>query len=163
MEYTEQNSVVVNLLPYADYEAKYWAGELTENEAWIPTDLVGVIPTRNTDIRNVCNTIKATVSSFATLKSGAVAYVKQRTSEVAISVERISASTSSAYVYTIIAEVGSTPYTISLVDLNTETNAVLKWKNGDSLYNSSNKIQLQANTTYLIRICNGLASYDLYS
>ena len=162
MEYTEQGSVIVNLLSYADYETKYWDGELTPNEAWIPTDLVEVLPSKNTDLRSVCNTVRSSVSSFETLKSGAVAYVKQRTYDVSISVERITMSTSSSYVYTIIAEVGSTPYAISVVDLNKGANAVLKWKDGDSLYNASNKIQLQANKTYLIKICNGLASYEVY-
>lgn len=162
MSYTEQGSVILNLLPYADYESKYWSGELTEGEAWLPTDFVNVIPVRNTDLRTVCNTIKSSVSSFETLKSGAVAYVKQRNYDVSISVERISPTTSAAYCYTIVAEVGSSAYAISLVDTNTGSNAVLKWKNGDSLY-SGNKIQLQANNTYLIRICNGLASYEIYS
>ena len=164
MSYTEQAGVIVNLLPWEEYESKYWAGTLTEGEAWIPTDLINHIPTYNTDLKQRLGTIKANTSSYSTMKSSEVVYISERTSEANITVERINHSSSKSYVYTIIAEVGNTPYTIRLFDYYAQAYAVLnKWRNGDSLYTSNGRIQLQANKTYIITINNGLASYEVYS
>lgn len=160
MDYTESTSAIFNLLPYAQYEQKYWAGELTAGEAWIPTDLVSAIPTKNTALRQALYSVNKNASSYSPMSSGEVVYVKPRTYEVSISVNRISQTFSASNVYTIIAEVGSTPYTVRVIDLYTEANAVLKWRGGNSLYNSDNVMSLQANRTYVITINNGLASYE---
>ena len=164
MSYTEQNGVIVNLLPYSEYESKHWAGELTEGEAWIPTNLVDVMPTHNTDLKQHLAMFKANTSSYSTMRSGGVVYISERTDEANITVERISPKAGSSYVYTIIAEVGDTPYTIRLFDFYAQEDVVLnKWRNGNSLYTSNGRLQLQANKTYVITIINGLASYDVYS
>lgn len=163
MSYTENSGAIINLLPYSEYESKHWSGELTEGQAWIPTDLVNAIPSYNTNLKQKYRTINSGVSSYSSMVSGEMVYIKSRSSEVSISLERVSPMSTTAYIYTVIAEVGSNAYTVRLVDLHTESEAVLKWRNGDTLYNSNNRIQLQANKTYIITIINGLASYEIFS
>ena len=86
MTYTEQSGVIINLLPYDLYESKHWRGELTEGQAWIPTDLVDVIPTRNIDLRQHLGEFNVNTSGYATMKSGEIVYIKERTYEASITI-----------------------------------------------------------------------------